>query len=146
MSFHVSDLQTNEGKRADMSYQSITITYMLSLFQVLFNGNIPSYSTFYNPNSWKEELQRYGNPVTVFQLWKTISSFFNSGLPTAWFLTPNSLLKWEHRCNWWSFKALENYKFPRVLNQITNKQTLTLVWRAGIKHFTSLPVTSIQKK
>lgn len=107
-----------KAKSFKMSYQTNTIIHILSFCQVLFNGKIPTLFSIMPTPGKREELQRHGKPVMVLQLWKAISSFFNSGFHTAWFLIP--LRQWERRCNWWIFIVLDNDEFPHMLNQITN--------------------------
>lgn len=52
-----------KAKSFKMSYQSKSISKILSFCQVSFNGKIPTYSIFYNANSW--------NKGGITATWKT---------------------------------------------------------------------------
>lgn len=128
---------TNEWsqKSFNMSYQTTTITCILLFCQVSFIGSIPSYSIFHNTNSLKK--RNYSN-ISVEKNNFILQGFTQLGSKLRpHFLSGNTGATDE----FYSFREL--YEFPHVLNLII-KQAIILVWRLGVKHFTSLLVTSIQ--
>lgn len=130
---------TNEWsqKSFNMSYQTTTITRIFFILPSFIHWQYTK--LFYFPQYQlleEEELQQHFDWEKQFH--PSIQGFTQLGSKLQpHFLSGNTGATDE----FYSFREL--YEFPHVLNLII-KQGIILVWRLGVKHFTSLLVTSIQ--